>query len=267
MTYIPKAPPPDEINNSELNPWSVFLKGASILGAIVLVCYFLSGYMVSALTYVTPYSWEIQLGKLVHKKMFLSRKSHPRLDAVLKSLKVELGESNSNFYIVEDPSENAFAAPGGNVYFTRAFLDAAESDNEVLFVLGHELGHQKYRHPLKSMYTNLFIQFVLAFLGGGDSLSDFAVRMTGLSFSREQEVEADLYGLELVQKISGHTKGAFNFFERMHKKNKDGFLNKASSAVFSTHPLSKDRIKWLQEACFERFEEHSCNLSGDATGI
>jgi len=258
MVYIPKDVPPDEINNSELDSKKVLIRGGLILLGLIVTFYLLSLYIPKLLTKVTPLSFDKSVGELVHKKMSVSKKPNEKLDRILKLTegKLENAVSKSRFYIVTDKVENAFAAPGGNVYFTESFLEAAESDNEILFVLGHELGHQKYRHPTNSLYTNFLSSALLSLIGGVDRFSEMAFKATRTSFSRDQETEADLYGLELIQKIYGHTDGAFNFFERMNKKY--GFLEAVSGSVFSSHPLSKERVRHLYEVCRDRFKQSSC---------
>jgi len=259
MTYVPKDVPSDEINNSELNPYKILFQGGLVLTVLIAVFYILSFYIPTFLTLLTPLKFDKALGQLVHKKMSILSNSDKRLERVLKLTegKLEKEVMDSKFFIVSDKDENAFAAPGGNIYFTQDFLNAAESDNEILFVLGHELGHHKHRHPTKSLYTNFLSSAFLSLIGGVDQFSELAFKATKTSFSRSQETEADLYGLELVQKITGHTEGAFGFFERMNKKY--GYLENISGAAFSSHPLSNERIKYLKMICVARFSEASCS--------
>lgn len=260
MVYVPKDVPSDDINNSELNPNKILVKGGAVLILLLTVFYFLSLYIPTVLTAVTPLSFDESIGKLMHKKMSVTSKQNEKLERIIKLLngKLDKDVKNSKFFTISGKTENAFAAPGGNVYFTKAFLDAAESDNEILFVLGHELGHQKHRHPTKSLYTNFLSSALLSLIGGVDRFSEMAFEATRSSFSRSQETEADLYGLELIQKIYGHTDGAFNFFERMNKKY--GFLESVSGSVFSSHPLSKDRIIHLNKVCVLKFSKASCSI-------
>lgn len=258
MAYSPKDVPPDEINNSELNPNKVLIKGFVILLSLLAVFYFLSFYVPAVLTAVTPLSFDESLGKLMHKRMSVVTTPNEKLSRIVKMVegKIEMPLKNSRFYAVTDKVENAYTTPGGSVYFTESFLEAAESDNEILFVLGHELGHQKYRHPTTSLYTNFLSSALLSLIGGVDRFSEMAFEATRTSFSRAQETEADLYGLELVQKISGNTKGAFDFFKRMSTKYE--FVEKLTDSFTSTHPLSSERILHLKEVCLEKYSKASC---------
>jgi len=259
MVYQPKPAPPDQINNSELGPFKVLLKGGLILGLLFVIFYILSAYIPSVLTSVTPKSFETSLGKMMHKRMKVASVQNDKLKKVLSLIEGKLDDDvrDSKFFTIDEKIENAYAAPGGSVYFTKAFLEAAESDNEILFVLGHELGHQKYRHPIKSLYTNFLSSALMALIGGVDQFSDLALAATQSNFSRAQETEADLYGLELVQKVYGHTDGAFNFFERMGKKY--GALEKLTGSMFSSHPLSQERIEHLKKVCIEKYKESACS--------
>jgi len=258
VVYKPRDIPSDSINNSELNPLKVLLKGGSILGLLLVLFYVLSLFLPEILTQLTPQTFDRSLGKALHKRMSVTTSSNKRLERVLRSIEGKLEEplKDTSFFTVLDKSENAYATPGGNVYFTQAFLDAAGSDNEVLFVLGHEIGHQKFRHPTKSLYTHFLGSVLLSLIGGVDQISDLAFKATQSRFSRAQEVEADRYALNLVQQISGNTEGAFGFFERMSKKY--GRLEKFSGSIFSSHPLSKERIQNLHKICLANFHKDSC---------
>ena len=119
-------------------------------------------------------------------------------------------------------------------------------ENEKLFELAHELGHLHYRHPLKAFYKTFLGNVVVGLVFNQSSLANLTTKITSLSFSREDEKKADLFALDLLYKTTGSFKGAFNFFKRMKKKY--GQIENLHGSLFSTHPISSERIKYLEEA-------------------
>lgn len=154
--------------------------------------------------------------------------------------------------IMDTPEPNAFAAPGGIVMVTTGLLEQSQSENELAFVLGHEIGHFRNRDHLRGLGQGLLFQLVLAAvgLGGADlSLAGQTGVAASLSFSREQEREADRFGLELVDRRYGHVDGAGLFFERV------AAIDPASASLptfVSTHPGLRERAKAVRELAVER---------------
>lgn len=263
MKYSPKEVPPDSINVSDESRSAFLLRALSILSCILVALYLVSYLFPPVLASMTPRSVETKLGEFLFKTQF--KKTVVALDEDTKALWQSLHKTlpehlkNKGVYKLSSKNENAFAVPGGKIFLTNAFIKNAESDNEKLFVMAHELGHQHYRHPLRSLYSGILSSGLGAVILGTDSFSNLMLSATSMSFSRAQEKEADMYALDLVQKVSGNTKGAFNFFKRMNKKY--GFLEKLSvgGGVFSTHPISEKRVEYLEAECKLRYAVESCS--------
>jgi Zn-dependent protease with chaperone function len=154
--------------------------------------------------------------------------------------------------VMTEATPNAFAAPGGVILVTSGLLDTIGSENELAFVLGHEVGHFRGRDHLRALGRAVVVQIALqGVLGSSASgvpslVSDLAER----SFSRDQEHAADHFGLELVAAEYGHVAGATQFFTRLP----DGYadLGDAVGAWFATHPVTEGRIEALEELASER---------------
>ena len=147
--------------------------------------------------------------------------------------------------IHESEQSNAMALPGGLIVVTTALLDQVESENELAFVLGHELGHFKNRDHLRALGRGVVIALVMAVASGGDSsgigvrTADFTLR----SFGRQQETLADEFGLLVVNSEYGHIDEAWRLFDRWSDQ------ERADSEVwsyFSTHPDTGNRIEDMQ---------------------
>ena len=156
--------------------------------------------------------------------------------------------------IWDEPEPNAVALPGGVIAVTNALLESVESENELAFVLGHELGHFHNRDHLRGLGRGIAFSLVLVAVGvgGGGSavkLASLAGQFAQRDFDRDQEIEADRFGLALLAAEYGHVSGAEAFFE--HLPELDEPLEGALASYFSTHPVNADRIRALRAAASE----------------
>ena len=164
---------------------------------------------------------------------------------------------NYQFKIVDTATVNAFAVPGGYIYFTRGILAHLNSEAELAGVMGHEMGHITARHSAQQ-YTRA--QFAQVGLGLGMILSEtirnfgqlaqFGVGMLFLRFSRDNERQADDLGVEYASKAGYDASQMASFFdtlERMHSKSdRSGLPN-----WFSTHPNPIDRQAMVKKRAKE----------------
>jgi predicted Zn-dependent protease len=155
---------------------------------------------------------------------------------------------NYTFKIVDTPVINAFAVPGGYVYFTRGILGYFNNEAELAGVLGHELGHVSARHTAQQ-----YSRAQLAQLGLGvgmvfsekfreyAGLAQFGVGLLFLRFSRDHERQADDLGVEYSMKAGYDPEYMAEFFttlERLHPESGQNGLE----GWFSTHPNPADRV-------------------------
>jgi len=145
------------------------------------------------------------------------------------------------FFIVDSPVVNAFAVPGGYVYFTRGIMAHFNNEAEFAGVLGHEIGHIAARHSASQQTKQVFTQGVL--LAGSvlsptfRSMADQASQGLGLlllKYSRDHESQSDELGVEYSSKIGYDAHQMADFFGTLKKISaKSG----ASIPTFqSTHP-------------------------------
>jgi predicted Zn-dependent protease len=149
--------------------------------------------------------------------------------------------------LVESPEPNAFALPGGNVAVTTGLLASAAAENELAFVLAHELGHVAGRDPLRALGRGALVSLVLAALGGseGGALAGSAAAFGERAFSRAQESAADRFALARVAAEYGHVAGADEFLRRLPDAGAAGAAARAAGWL-STHPRSADRVAELR---------------------
>ncbi|MGE5645150.1 MAG: M48 family metallopeptidase [Acidobacteriota bacterium] len=155
--------------------------------------------------------------------------------------------------VIDSEEVNAFALPGGFFFVNSGLILKAESEAELAGVMAHEIAHVAARHGTRQATRGTIANFAtipLIFMGGW---TGYGVRQAAsvlipvgfLRFSRAFESEADLLGLEYMYK-TGYDPTAFvDFFEKIQtlEKRKPGTMAK----VFSTHPLTDDRIKTAQK--------------------
>src|ERR1700683_3842960 len=152
--------------------------------------------------------------------------------------------------VIDSDVVNAFALPGGFFYVNSGLILHADEESELAGVMAHEIAHVCARHGTKqatkgdiiqigAMVATIFIPYTWAGYAIYQGMQ-FAIPMTFLKFTRENEAEADYLGLQYMYK-AGYDPNAFvSFFEKVQadEKKQPGTIPK----VFSTHPPTPDRI-------------------------
>ncbi len=144
---------------------------------------------------------------------------------------------------------NAFCMPGGKIAFYYGILEKLKlEDDEVAAIMGHEVAHALREHARervgKSALTNLGAEAVSALLGLGQlgrTLTGGIAELAKLTFSREDESEADLVGIELSARAGYDPAAAVRLWEKMMAGNKG-----APPQWLSTHPANATRIRDIQ---------------------
>jgi beta-barrel assembly-enhancing protease len=151
--------------------------------------------------------------------------------------------------VIDDPVVNAMALPGGFFYVNSGLILKAETEAELAGVMAHEIAHIAARHGTRQATRAQIANFAtlpLIFLGwswaayGIRQGAQIATMLGMMQFSRSFETEADLLGLQYLYK-AGYDPTAFvDFFEKLQtaEKRRPGTMSK----IFSTHPLTGDRI-------------------------
>ena len=158
-------------------------------------------------------------------------------------LAIHWSESPYQFRVEIDDSEqaNAMAFPGGLIIVTRGLLDQVESENELAFVLGHEIGHFKNRDHLRALGRGVVLSVFFAAATGSD-VTNIGIKIADLTvrgFGRKQESRADEFGMFLVNEEYGHVNETWRLFERWDIED-NSFMKLVT--YLSTHPETGDRI-------------------------
>lgn len=199
----------------------------------------------------------------------------PELEAYIAELGHTLAEKTHrpqldyHFKVLDTPVVNAFAVPGGYIYFTRGILAYFNNEAELAGVLAHELGHVAARHSM-SQYSKA----TLAQLGLGlgtilsedfreiAGLAQFGVSLLFLKFSRDDERQSDALGVEYSVKAGYDAREMATFFNTLQRLH-SGDNGNALPEWASTHPDPKDR----SQAILKYYAQWQQQVSGPADKI
>lgn len=143
---------------------------------------------------------------------------------------------------------NAFALPDGRVVLFDELVDIADSDSEVMAVLGHELGHVRYRHGLRQLIQSSVVAVVVAgYLGDVSTLlSGLSTLLLESSYSREFELEADAYGARLLRRDGYSPELLATMLEKIERAHARKAGETQGESLFSSHPDTAERIRRLR---------------------
>lgn len=181
----------------------------------------------------------------------------PQLTAYLSGVCQRLGKLSHrpnltyHFKILDASVVNAFAVPGGYVYFCRGILATLNNEAELAGVMGHEIGHITARHSAKQYSRAQLAQIGLGvgslFMDSSllSGLAQLGVGMLFLRFSRDNEREADDLGVEYSSRAGYDATQMANFFETLERMN-PGSDRSGLPGWFSTHPSPVDRVRTIR---------------------
>lgn len=177
-----------------------------------------------------------------------------RLGALLVSQSVD-ARQDFVFFVLRDPTLNAFAMPGGYIGVHTGLIMTAQSESELAAVLAHEISHVTQRHLARQQSLQsqaqlpmlLSLAFAILASHGHSDLAQGAL-MTGqaasiqhqLNFSRDFEREADRLGIQLLERAGFDIRAMSEFFEKMQKYGR--LYENNAPGYLRTHPLTTERI-------------------------
>lgn len=153
--------------------------------------------------------------------------------------------------LLNSPTVNAFALPGGYLYVTRGLLALANDESELAAVIAHEIGHVTMRHAIareREVRTAAVIDRVLTDVLSDPSAAQLAVLANGVSlaqFSQNQELEADQIGVRTIGKAGYDPFAAARFLQTMERFNSIDSLpgEEGVPSFLSSHPSTPARIE------------------------
>ncbi|WP_439608169.1 M48 family metallopeptidase [Hydrogenophaga sp.] len=151
--------------------------------------------------------------------------------------------------LIQSAQVNAFCMPGGKIAFYTGILEKLSlTDDETAMIMGHEMAHALREHArarvAKSNATGMGLSVLSQLLGLGqlgDVAANIGTQLITLKFSREDETEADLVGLELAARSAYRPQASVSLWQKM-AANSGG----SNASFLSTHPSGPDRIRELE---------------------
>jgi Zn-dependent protease with chaperone function len=144
---------------------------------------------------------------------------------------------------------NAWCMPGGKIAFYTGILDQLKlNDDEVAMIMGHEMAHALREHArerlAKSQATSIGLSIASQLLGLGslgDAAANLGTQLLTLKYSRDDETESDLVGLEIAARGGYKPEASVSLWQKMQAASGNG-----SPSFLSTHPSGANRIEELQ---------------------
>ena len=205
-----------------------------------------------------------QYGELLQQaraKRALAPESHPqlqRLRSISSRLIADAPRWNERargwrweVNLIGSDSINAFCMPGGKIAVFTGLIDKLQlTEDELAMVVGHEMAHALREHAreriAKSQGTGALLSLgaQLFGLGGlGDMAASIGTQLLTLKFSRDDETEADLVGLEMGARSGYNPRASVTLWDKMGRASGSS----GSASFLSTHPSGADRMRRLQE--------------------
>jgi Zn-dependent protease with chaperone function len=203
---------------------------------------------------------EIDLGKKLNEEIL--KETPLSTDAEAQKEIQELGQRlvkagisrpqiEYHFQILQDDDLNAFAIPGGFIYFSERLWNVLRRD-ERAGVLAHEIIHTDRRHALdaisKAQRRQIWLSVLLAAVRANDTwydIADLVHSLYTLKYSREDERQADELGVELCHKAGMNPAGLLLAMRKIRRFQEE--RGGEPPKIFSSHPPTPERIRYLEE--------------------
>ena len=196
---------------------------------------------------------ELEVGKTVISKVLGAAKLHPDqkiqnyVNLVGRYVAVQSDRPDLpwTFGVIDTPSINAFAAPGGYIVITKGLFDLLGTEDELANVLGHEITHVVKKHQFNVVKKQKLVEFGTKAVSSGND-NELAKKMSGMvgemmarGLDKSAEYEADRDGIVLAGRSGYDSSALMSVFDKLELKNKAD--SSQMKLLFATHPSPADR--------------------------
>jgi Zn-dependent protease with chaperone function len=249
VKYVPKELP-EGVNAPHTNVLAELGLLAGTLVALVVVAFYALGLASDWLAVRMSPALEAAIGERLPLRdlgVEVGGREREILDALLAHVPHE-GYDVQLRVLCEQRNANAVSLPGGRMVMWGGLLTTVASENELAFVLAHELGHFRHRDHLRALGRGLVLMALLSAVGASSDFTSSLVMGSGVAvgqrFNQRQELAADRFAAEVIQQTYGHVGGITDFFGRPALR--------GGGSWFGTHPASKKRVRALTRLVRER---------------
>ena len=159
-----------------------------------------------------------------------------------------------SFTVVDDPSVNAFALPGGPIFVSRGILTHMNSEAQLVSVLGHEIGHVTAKHSVSQLSKQQIFQIgLIGAMVVKPELQQFGqaasqgLGLLFLKFGRDDERQADELGFKYMTNANYAPSEMAEMFKTLSRLSGDGEGSRGTPEWLSTHPDPGNRVQKTQE--------------------
>ncbi len=192
---------------------------------------------------------EMKIGDSLHVKMQTENvllKKHPKkayINKIVQKLAKGVNRKGIRYriHIIDDDKNlNAFSIAGGHLYITSKMISWAKSEDELAFIIGHEIAHVDNRHGIRKIQ-----KLIIGETFGGDYglLAANAELLLSAPFGQIDEYDADRSGAVLATKAGYNPRKGLRFFEELSKNESYDYYEK----LIRTHPYSQERHNCLHD--------------------
>ena len=248
----------EELKYEKFGPSKHAVRVYMTLGAIVLIMLGLWGLtdpIVGLIVQTLPAEWETKVGNSAFEEIetefdltdeaILTNRVHLVTQRLKRGL--PYGSPKFEFHVADHFMVNAYALPGGKVIVMRGLLEEADAE-ELAGVLAHEMAHVLQKHGMRQLAQVAGPQFIAKYIFGRDSALSAMVSGAAIlghfTHSRSHERSADKEAFDILVRANIDPRAQTKFFKKIRKaEGKDSEVED----VFSTHPATAERIKYLEK--------------------
>ncbi len=238
-------------------PWTI--RRIYVVVVLVLLCGCATVYNPATQRkefYFISDSSEISIGKNIARQVI--KENHLVDDTTMVERVRRIGERIAsvcdrnyltyNFYVIDEKGINAFSLPGGYVFVNRGAVESLD-DNELAFVLAHEIGHVCARHAVKRLQASLGAELVLSLaLRDVNNIfikdaTNIIYNLVALGYSRQDEFLADSLAVKYTYRAGYNPEAGIRVMEKLKKDSSE----KYTFVFLRSHPPVPERIKNIEE--------------------
>ena len=204
---------------------------------------------VTALSDEEENSIGVELDKQISQNLKIVKERKFNLKRIFKNMMRYIDRTNINYgyKVVETDEVNAYAIAGGRMFFNTGILDFLETEDEIAFVMAHEIAHNELRHCIKRVQYAAIASSIDPSFG---EIVQLAYGIYLMPFTKYDEYEADELGVWLMKKAGYDKQGAVDFFTKLEELEKEYGIDKrdAVNDFISSHPTARarrDRVEKL----------------------
>ncbi|MBT8379554.1 MAG: M48 family metallopeptidase [Ignavibacteria bacterium] len=184
----------------------------------------------------------IELEKQILSDMRVVRERKFDLKKIFNDMMSYVDRTNINYgyKVVSTDEVNAYAIAGGRMFFNTGILDFLETEDEIAFVMAHEIAHNELRHCIKRVQYAAIASSIDPSFG---EIVQLAYGIYSMPFTKYDEYEADELGVWLMKKAGYDKQGAVDFFTKLEELEKEYGIDErdAVNDFISSHPTARDR--------------------------